>query len=176
MATVSEIFENIPNVFDAEKAGDLDATVQFDLSGEGGGKWYVIVANGECAVEEGEKDSPTSTIRMEASDYAAMVAGDLNPMEAFMQQKIRVEGDLNTVMKFQSIFFAGDTSYSEDLLLAGITDGITKDPGIQHETHLQILAHAKDNPMVYLPTHDPDAKSRLENRVTLMDSARSSRA
>jgi putative sterol carrier protein len=33
-----------------------------------------------------------------------MVAGRLNAMEAFMQQKIRVEGDLSTVMKFQTLF------------------------------------------------------------------------
>jgi putative sterol carrier protein len=41
---------------------------------------------------------------MEASDYVAMIDGELNAMEAFMQQKIRVEGDLATVMKFQTIF------------------------------------------------------------------------
>jgi putative sterol carrier protein len=104
MTSVSKIFENMPDAFNAEKAGDLDATVQFDLTGEGGGKWYVIVANGECEVEEGEYESPTATIRMEASDYAALIAGDLNAMSAFMEQKIRVEGDLNTVMKFQNIF------------------------------------------------------------------------
>lgn len=104
MASVTKIFESMPDAFNAEKAGDLDATVQFDLSGEGGGKWYVVVADGECKVTEGEEDSPTATIRMEASDYAALIAGELNAMEAFMQQKIRVEGDLNTVMKFQSIF------------------------------------------------------------------------
>jgi len=104
MTSVSKIFENMPDAFNAEKAGDLDATVQFDLTGEGGGKWYVIVANGECEVEEGEYESPTATIRMEASDYAALIAGDLNAMSAFMEQKIRVEGDLNTVMKFQNLF------------------------------------------------------------------------
>ena len=41
---------------------------------------------------------------MEASDYAALIAGELNAMSAFMEQKIRVEGDLNTVMKFQNLF------------------------------------------------------------------------
>jgi putative sterol carrier protein len=104
MTSVSKIFENMPDAFNAEKAGDLDATVQFDLTGEGGGNWYVIVANGECEVEEGEIEAPTATIRMEASDYAALIAGELNAMTAFMQQKIRVEGDLNTVMKFQNLF------------------------------------------------------------------------
>ena len=104
MASVEKLFENMPDVFDAEKAGDFDATVQFKLTGEGGGDWYVVISNGEIEVEKGEVESPTSTIHMEASDYAAMVSGELNPMTAFMEQKVRIEGDLNTVMKFQTLF------------------------------------------------------------------------
>jgi putative sterol carrier protein len=104
MASVAELFDQMPEYFDAEKAGELNATVQFDLSGEDGGKWYVTVADGVCTTGEGPTEEPTATIRMEASDYADMVAGRLNAMEAFMQQKIRVEGDLSTVMKFQSLF------------------------------------------------------------------------
>jgi len=104
MAAVAKLFENMPSAFNAEKAGDMNAVVQFDLSGEGGGKWFVSIAGGNCEVTEGETESPTATIRMEASDYAALVAGELNAMSAFMQQKIRVEGDLNTVMKFQNLF------------------------------------------------------------------------
>lgn len=104
MASVDQLFENLPKAFNANKAGDMNATVQFILSGEGGGQWYVVVADGVCKVERGAAESPKATIRMEADDYAALVAGDLNAMDAFMQQKIRVEGDLNTVMKFQTLF------------------------------------------------------------------------
>ncbi|MGD2077710.1 MAG: SCP2 sterol-binding domain-containing protein [Chloroflexota bacterium] len=104
MAATAELFERMPEFFDAEKAGDMNATVLFDLSGEDGGKWHVTVADGECTTGEGAVDEPTATIRMDASDYADMVAGRLNAMEAFMQQKIRVEGDLSTVMKFQTLF------------------------------------------------------------------------
>jgi len=104
MALAAELFERMPEFFDAAKAGNMNATVLFDLSGEGGGKWHVKVADGVCTTGEGEVIAPTATIRMEATDYADMVAGRLNAMEAFMQQKIRVEGDLSTVMKFQTLF------------------------------------------------------------------------
>ena len=104
MATAGQIFANMPKVFDAEKAGDLNAEVQFNLSGEGGGTWHVIVADGICTSGEGPVEAPTATISMEASDYVAMIDGELNAMEAFMQQKIRVEGDLAMVMKFQTVF------------------------------------------------------------------------
>ena len=74
------------------------------MTGDGGGAWNVVIADGQCVVNEGVVESPTATIHMEASDYAAMMMGELNPMAAFMEQKIRIEGDLNTVMKFQTLF------------------------------------------------------------------------
>jgi putative sterol carrier protein len=104
MPSLDELFAMMPNAFDAEKAKDLNATVQFDLSGEGGDQYYVQIANGQIKTEKGTADSPTATIHMAADDYKKMVAGDLNPVTAFMTQKIKVEGDLNTVMKFQTLF------------------------------------------------------------------------
>ena len=104
MAKAADLFVSMPEHFDAKKAGDLNATVQFDLSGEDGGLWFVTVVDGVCTTGEGSVEDPTATIRMEASDYVDMIAGRLNAMEAFMQQKIRVEGDLSTVMKFQTLF------------------------------------------------------------------------
>lgn len=105
--SVAEIFNNMAGNFNAEKAGDLNASVVFNLSGEGGGAWTVSVADGKCDVQEGAADSPTATINMAAEDYKAMTSGKLNPMMAFMSGKIKVDGDLNTVMKFQTLFGMG---------------------------------------------------------------------
>ncbi|MFN2189044.1 MAG: SCP2 sterol-binding domain-containing protein [Candidatus Promineifilaceae bacterium] len=104
MATAAKLFSEMPNAFNAQKAGDMDAVVQFDLSGEDGGQWFVTISEGTCTVEEGTTDEPKATIRMKASDYVDMIAGRLDPMTAFIQQKVKVQGDLNTVMKFQTLF------------------------------------------------------------------------
>jgi putative sterol carrier protein len=104
MPSAAKLFEEMPKAFDAEKAGDFDATIQFDLTGEGGGSWNVAIADGQCVVNEGTVEGPKATIHMDASDYVAMIMGELNAMQAFMNQKIRIEGDLNTVMKFQTLF------------------------------------------------------------------------
>ena len=104
MATAAELFSRMPSVFNAEKAGDMEATVQFDLSGDDGGQWNVTVSGGTCTVAEGVVEEPTATIHMDATDYVDMIAGRLDPMMAFIQQKVKVEGDLNTVMKFQTVF------------------------------------------------------------------------
>ncbi len=104
MASIAELFEKMPARFDASKAGDMKAAVQFDLSGDDGGKWAVNIADGKCDVVKGGVDDPTASVMMDAGDYNKMVSGKLNPMMAFMSGKIKVEGDLNSVMKVQQLF------------------------------------------------------------------------
>jgi putative sterol carrier protein len=104
MATVAELFERMPGQFQADKAGDMNAVILFDLSGEGGGQWSVAIADGACDVTTGAAENPKATVRMDAGDYKDMITGKLNPMMAFMSGKVKVEGDLNSVMKVQQLF------------------------------------------------------------------------
>jgi len=101
---MAQIFQEMPKRFDASKAGDMNASVLFDLSGDDGGQWAVQIADGKCEVVEGGVESPTASVMMDADDYAKMTSGKLNPMMAFMSGKIKVDGDLNAVMKVQQLF------------------------------------------------------------------------
>lgn len=62
-------------------------------------------------------------------------------------------------------FLAGDTSYGEDQMLAGIVDGVSPDDDEASRTLGAIRALARERRVVYLPTHDPDAARRLEQRI-----------
>ena len=106
-STVSDLFAAMPDNFNAGVAGDMDATIQFDLSGEGGGTWAVTVADGVCRVNDGTADSPALIFSMDANDFMAMSRGDLNPMNAFMSGKIKLDGDMGLAMKLQGIFNLG---------------------------------------------------------------------
>ena len=66
-----------------------------------------------------------------------------------------------------SYFLAGDTSYNQDLLLAGKVDGVSPDPRVSSQTHARILALARERPLVYLPSHDPASATRLGDRSVL---------
>ncbi len=101
MPTVEEIFAEMPNRVDASKLAGLDMSILFDLSGDGGGQWTMTVADGAMAIADGARDSPTATLKMDATDYQSMALGKLNPMTAFMTGKVKVEGDLGAVMKMQ---------------------------------------------------------------------------
>lgn len=104
MAEVSKLFANMAGQFNAEKAADINVTMQFTLSGENGGQWYVQIADGKCDVHQGTASDPTATVMMDGDDYSDMVTGKLNPMTAFMSGKVKVDGDLGAVMKFQTLF------------------------------------------------------------------------
>ena len=59
------------------------------------------------------------------------------------------------------VVLAGDTSYTERLLLDGIADGVTDAPGTARRTMAQLRALTASRPTVYLPSHDPESRERL---------------
>jgi putative sterol carrier protein len=105
--TASELFEKMPGNFKPEVAGDLDAVIQFDLTGHGGGTWTATIAHGKCEVSQGPAEDPTLTLTMDAGEYLAMCRGELNAVSAFMRQKIKIRGDVGLAMKLQSLFGIG---------------------------------------------------------------------
>lgn len=100
----AEVFSAMPGGFVGERAAGINAVVQFDLAGAGGGKWYITIANQQIQVAEGMAASPTMTLTMAASDYVDMTNDDLNAMTAFMQGKIKVAGDMQLALKMQGLF------------------------------------------------------------------------
>jgi putative sterol carrier protein len=99
-----EIFDAMESRFLPEQARDLNAVVQFDLSGEGGGQWHIVIANGGLTVNRGAAPAPTMVFSASAADYVAIINGDLNPMTAFMQGKVRLRGDMALAMRLPNLF------------------------------------------------------------------------
>jgi putative sterol carrier protein len=103
-SSCKQVFEQMPSRFKKEAAQGLTAVYQFDLAGEGGGKWQVSINNDTCDIKEGAHPSPNITISMAAQDYLDMVAGKLNPQMAFMTGKLRISGDMGLALRFQGLF------------------------------------------------------------------------
>jgi putative sterol carrier protein len=102
---VQEIFDNMCSAFKAEKAQNDKAIIQFDLSGDNGGKFWVKVIDGTCATGNGASPDPADiTLVTTAEDWLKVTNGELNPMTAFMQGKIKVQGNMGVAMKMQNWF------------------------------------------------------------------------
>lgn len=102
--TIEELFEKLPGAFIPEKAGDMDAVIQFVLTGEEASDWYVLIKDGKVKVEKGKNEAPTMTLTADSQDYKDIVTGRMQPMNAFMQGKVKLQGNLNLAMKFAEIF------------------------------------------------------------------------
>ena len=65
------------------------------------------------------------------------------------------------------LFLAGDTSYAEHQMMAGIVDGVSPDEEVALASLAKIRQLARASSLVYLPTHDPLAAQRLASRQTV---------
>jgi glyoxylase-like metal-dependent hydrolase (beta-lactamase superfamily II) len=65
------------------------------------------------------------------------------------------------------VLLAGDASDSLEQLRARRPDAVGPKPKVYVETLDRILAHAKEHPTVFLPSHDPQSAARLEAREVL---------
>jgi putative sterol carrier protein len=101
---VPDVFKEMPNRFNAGAAKGMKAVYQFDLTGDGGGKYNLAIDDGKLGVAEGAHASPNITITMAASDYLDMVNGKLNPQMAFMSGKLKIAGDMGLAMKMAQLF------------------------------------------------------------------------
>ncbi|MCK5558759.1 MAG: SCP2 sterol-binding domain-containing protein [Candidatus Hydrogenedentes bacterium] len=104
--TVKEYFDQIANSFSSANAAGMTATYQFDITGEGGGKWFAKIENGALASGEGETENPSCTVTVSASDWLDILSGKLDGQMAFMAGKLKIAGDMSLAMKLKSLFMA----------------------------------------------------------------------
>jgi len=104
MPTVKETFEAMAGRFRADKAAGTNATIQYDVSGEGGGTWNAVIKDGACTVTEGAAASPNLTVQISGQDWMDMLSGKQSGQMLFMSGKLKVKGDMGLAMKLGSMF------------------------------------------------------------------------
>ena len=90
---VQEIADKIAAKADGSS---FSRSVKFDLGGDG-----VIVIDGSSV---STADAPADcTITLAKDDLESMIAGELDPTSAFMQGKLKVDGDMSVAMALSQI-------------------------------------------------------------------------
>ncbi len=102
--SVKEFFRILPTKFDAEAAEGLEAVYQFDLSGQEGGQYHLVVLNGACSTREGTHPDPHVTFSMSGEDCLRVLSGQLDGQSVFMSGRLRITGDLGLAMQLKSLF------------------------------------------------------------------------
>jgi putative sterol carrier protein len=100
-----QIFDAMPAAIVPEKAGTTKAMIQFDLSGDEGGKWWVKIHDGQAESGKGDAPEPPQlTLLADARDYVKISLGQMDGTAAFMQGKLQVKGDMGLAIKMPSMF------------------------------------------------------------------------
>jgi putative sterol carrier protein len=104
MTTVTEIFDEINSrLTDPAKVGTTNAAYQFDLTGDDGGPYHIVLKDGKGEAGAGTAESPNTTISMSTGDFVGLATGKLDPTMAFMTGKLKVRGDMALAMKLQNL-------------------------------------------------------------------------
>ncbi len=94
MATLEEITDRFKTAVGADSG--LGKSVKFDLKGEG----FVFIDGGTVSNEDKPADC---TIIVSKEDFEKMGDGTLDPTMAFMQGKLKINGDMSVAMKLQPL-------------------------------------------------------------------------
>jgi putative sterol carrier protein len=104
-AEIDGIFPEMVKNFIPAKAEGVDTTIQFELSGDNGGTYWLKIS--PAGVEHGTGATDAGmTVKANADDFFAIATGQMNPMQAFMMGKIKVS-DTMIGMKMIQMFGMG---------------------------------------------------------------------
>ena len=103
--TISELMSKMPGAFQPEKATGVDAVIHFKFTGPEAGEWNATIKDGKCEVAPGiPRKQPNMTLTADSAEYIKIFTGEIDGMQAFMQGKIKLGGDLNLAMKLMQMF------------------------------------------------------------------------
>ncbi len=105
--SVKGFFDGLSDSVDASKTAGMDASFQFDITGDDGGKWYAKVSDGTVDIGEGDIDSPTIVLTATDADWLDLLNGKINGQTAFLTGKLKIQGDMTLAMKLETIFAIG---------------------------------------------------------------------
>ena len=106
MATVDEIFSEMETRLkgDSSKTAGMNATYQFNLTGDNPSGHWVKLSDGTAEFGTGEAEGADCILTISESDFLDLVAGKLDGTMAFMSGKLKVGGPngMALAMKLQN--------------------------------------------------------------------------
>lgn len=122
------IVESMPERFRPEKAEGVDMKIGYDLVGNAGGHWTVIIKDGACAVKEDIVPDCTVVLRMATDIFVGMNTGKVDAGAAFSGGQVKIEGDMvaaGATSKYFTKFAApGEVKKGEELISIKVVNSI----------------------------------------------------
>lgn len=104
MRTARQVIEGMALVFDGKAAGNLEASIQFDVSGAEPGVYHLDIADGSCQFGVGPASVPSLAIATPSDVWERVSSGELSGREALNDGLYQVRGDASLLMRMDQIF------------------------------------------------------------------------
>ena len=85
--TIIQAIEGMTLSLNADEAKDLNASIQFHVSGDDGGDYYLTIADGQCQFSKGIIADPTMTINTPADVWLKIARKEMSGSMALMSGK-----------------------------------------------------------------------------------------
>jgi putative sterol carrier protein len=99
-----DVVKLLPQVFQADKAGGINAVVHIHLTGEKAGDWALTIKDKQCSLVEGIPPSPRLTLTAESTNMVDILTGKMDGVRAFMMGKLKVNGDMYLAEQLITLF------------------------------------------------------------------------
>lgn len=101
--TAAELILSLPEKVTPAAIEGKNTRFHFDIQGDGGGEFTVLIDDGKMEVQEGFHGDPKCVVRAKDADFMKVVSGKMNPMMAVMMQKLKIS-NLGEMMEYAKIF------------------------------------------------------------------------
>ena len=108
VSSVQEYFDTLNDRFVQSASKGVEAIFQFEISGDAGGTWHVIVKDEKLEINSGSHDDPSARITSSDANYLKICNGDMNGLRAVMTRKMKIQGNLVLARKMQHMFPTGN--------------------------------------------------------------------
>ncbi len=119
-ALLEGIFWQMPKRLDPKGAAEVETSVLWTITGRADGgadSWLLLVTRGSARTQRVGAGNPQAklTITMDGVELLRLVSGNLDPMTAYMQGRIKLEGDIMVAATLSRIFrMPGGSGDSDD--------------------------------------------------------------
>ncbi len=103
VSSAREFITALPAKTPAAYLEGVETNFHFDIEGDGGGQFSVIVKDGAMNVHEGFVGTPSCTVGAKEKNFLSLLRGELNPMMAVFTGKLKISNP-GEVMKYAKMF------------------------------------------------------------------------
>lgn len=100
--SIERIVHKMPQKFNPDNAGGLDAVIQFSLTDAE--SFYVHVSPAGCDSQLGTHEDPSLVLHLDQITLTDVINGDLDGMSAYLKGRLRAEGNVMLATRLGKLF------------------------------------------------------------------------